>query len=256
MPKQLLLLFAIAALLFACNQPETGENKYTKHEWDSISKAKHELEFDSVLTLYKKSHMDLYIPGTYLEDKKGGEKKPQYQKYYPISKTTYFQFDSLTIEEWSIYHLCYPTRLLYIYNKNFKTIFYLERANRYEPNKYFKDEFNLLLSKIKLPHNKYEQDVPFISKFMKTYYYADRLYESNEVSTIKSQYPKQKECVDSVNVNSGIIAKKLTLPPTNELLIYKSDVFYYVFTVKYTDGYYSIINQEILPSACLRYFCI
>ncbi|UPT65306.1 MAG: hypothetical protein M0D57_12110 [Sphingobacteriales bacterium JAD_PAG50586_3] len=69
MLKQLLYLLGIV-FLFACNNPKTGAKKYTKHEWDSISKAQHEQEFDSLIIEYKKSHKDLYIPGTYLEDKK------------------------------------------------------------------------------------------------------------------------------------------------------------------------------------------
>ncbi|UPT65305.1 MAG: hypothetical protein M0D57_12105 [Sphingobacteriales bacterium JAD_PAG50586_3] len=91
---------------------------------------------------------------------------------------------------------------------------------------------------------------------MKTYYYADKLDDSNKISPIKSQRPIDKQCVESVNINSDLIAKKLGLPANNELLIYKSDIFYYVFTVKYTNGHYMIVNEEVLSSSCPLYFCI
>ncbi len=179
MPKQLLLLFAIAAILFACNNPKTGEKKYTMHEWDSISKAQHEQEFDSVLAEYVNMHPGAIIP------------QSNDTKYLLYSKYIDNQYSGLIFEHRAIGWQCGEHSVLYAYNDTCSTLVKLPDMQR--PNldttefPEFANDFNALLNKFNI---KYGTTFSFLDMIMRQYLYSTRLY-SDEIPKLIVSYENE-----------------------------------------------------------------
>jgi hypothetical protein len=252
MLKQLPIIFAIATILFACKPPD-GEKKYTKHEWDSITKAQHEHEFDSVLLAYKKTNPDLDMPR---------KNKGPYYNGYQITQSTFTPYpDSLTIEERTLPAHCYPTYILYIYNKKMSGIVYLGGKDDFN-NKYFERDLNYILKQIRLIDR--GNGLDFIDLIMTNHFSAIKLKKSDTTSvkntaedyTGKLSGEYTKECRESVMKNSKTVINILKTKDWNTT-VYESFIFYYVIKHKKNeDGHYSIEFKDIVPKNCPLYFCI
>jgi hypothetical protein len=177
MSKQLLFLFAIAVLLSACKQIE--EQKYTAREWDSITKARHEHEFDSVLDEYVKIHPGVIIP------------QSNDTKYLLYSKYIDNQYSGLIFEHRSIGWQCGEHSVLYAYNDTCSVL--VKLPDMQQPNldttefPEFANDFNTLLNKFNI---KYGTTFSFLDMILRQYLYSTRLY-SDEIPKLIVSYKNE-----------------------------------------------------------------
>lgn len=242
MTKQLLFLFAIATLLSACKQIE--EPKYTARKWDSITKAKHENEFDSVLAAYKK-----LVPedSFYLQNVRKNQ-------VYLISKNIINTgMGSLTIEHWDYSRVCSKKHFLYVYNDRNKSIVRLpdldKVAYKQEILSRFESDFNTLIRVFKI---KYLSETLICQ-----YLYVipiDRL-DAPSLASYENQILKNslcsKECRQNISEQMKIVRNNLQ---DNSYKVYRYGLYFLSVkineTTNITTYHFELVNPKCYCTMC------
>lgn len=246
MPKQLLILFAITAILFACKQTETDEKKYTSREWDSITKAKHEYEFDSALSFYRKEHPKAFYPMT-LE-----------HKFLLLKATTYTsEKHPITVEHRIFPRNCIDIGLLYIYDDTASQIIEIPWHSMMDTTHKLislSNDFNSMIKKFKL---KYDTGFNFVDIILLTNLSLRRIgpNESGNLSTYEEYIRHIAGCEDLCLENlSNNIQKIKSYLKVENMRVYTDGLKFINAKVTYNNNIpkveFEIINPECNCRIC------